>query len=531
MLFELAQAGGNFFGTVDSEGEATVNSNIKMTYQSIQRKLTEEGYCQRDDSIESLWRLTHQIMAQMFVPHVQMLIHSMRQEKQGPKVRMYALAVVPQLTRCRPSVHAKLKDYLLDQDYDRQDFGRILDLLEQSYDCLGFSCADVGTYREGTADAVPQCGGDGESRPMAGFVPQVEVQSLSKVDLDIHAIDQLLKFPSTTKNKMAQLYFQHGAFVENDSRLSTLSLGGMAQSGLSSEEGQWSPYYSDYVEYFQRDKFDYDAIMAAFDDVETDPEQRRAYIVNLLRYSVVPEYMMSLVGLALQLCEEEDDSASPTLYWDAFAALYIGSLEGASANNPDTNGMMLWQLANNRARQFNTQGNNFVAKVNVEMTDLLFAGQGQLARRDCINFDKTSSRVLHLMLVPLIQSTIWYAIRNEKLGVGSTDPDLAIGEVLAFSVLPIVAKYDTKAAAVIERNMVRVGGVAPVSEGPQAVANAFYAILSDLGWGCEYIGQAEGIDACENFNGVIVKSAAKSFSITGAFLVGLVSVVVGVLSL
>lgn len=164
---------------MDSEGEATVNSNIKMTYQSIQRKLTEEGYCQRDDSIESLWRLTHQIMAQMFVPHVQMLIHSMRQEKQGPKVRMYALAVVPQLTRCRPSVHAKLKDYLLDQDYDRQDFGRILDLLEQSYDCLGFSCADVGTYREGTADAVPQCGGDGESRPMAGFVPQVEVQSVS----------------------------------------------------------------------------------------------------------------------------------------------------------------------------------------------------------------------------------------------------------------------------------------------------------------------------------------------------------------
>ena len=97
--------------------------------------------------------------------------------------------------------------------------------------------------------------------------------------------------------------------------------------------------------------------------------------------------------------------------------------------------------------------------------------------------------------------------------------------------LPIVAKYDTKAAAVIERNMVRVGGVAPVSEGPQAVANAFYAILSDLGWGCEYIGQAEGIDACENFNGVIVKSAGKSFSITAAFLVGLVSVVVGVLSL
>merc|ERR1719401_854340 len=428
----------------EGEGEATVNSNVKAGYQSIQRKLTEQGYCQRDDSVEALWRLTNGIMAQMFVPLVQMLIHSMRQEKQGPKVRMYALAVVPQLARCRPSVHAKLKDYLLDQEYDRRDFERILELLQESYRCLGFACADVGAYRAGTADAVPACAGDGSDRPLAGFVPREGVRAMSKVDLDIHAIEQLLKFPSTTKNKMAQLYFQHGLFVDEDkaSGLSTLSLGGMALSGLSSEEGQWSPYYSDYVEYFQRDKFAHDAVMAAFDDVDGDPEERRAYIVNLLRYNVVPEYMMSLIGLALQLCEEEDDSARPALYWDAFAALYIGSLEGASAKDPANDGVMLWQLANNRARQFNTQGDDFVAKVNLEMMDLLFAGQGQLERRDCTNFDKT-------------------------------------------------------AAAVIERNMLRTDGVKPVSEGPQAVANAFYAILSDLGWGCDYIGRAEGIDTCD----------------------------------
>jgi hypothetical protein len=49
------------------------------------------------------------------------------------------------------------------------------------------------------------------------------------------------------------------------------------------------------------------------------------------------------------------------------------------------------------------------------MTDFLFAGQSELERKDCVNFEKTPSRVLHLMLVPLIQSTIYYAIVNEKL--------------------------------------------------------------------------------------------------------------------
>jgi len=526
MLYELAQAGAMFFDTQDSEGEATVNSNVKTKYQSIQRKLAEEGYCQRDESIETLWRLTNEIMAQTSVPLVQMLIHSLKQDDQAPKVRMYALAVVPQLSRCRPSVHAALKDYLLDEEYDKRNLVRIVDLLQQSYDCLGITCEDVGTYQEGTADVVAECAGYEENHPMASFVPKAGVRSMSKIDLDILAIEQLLKFPSTSKNKMAQLYFQNGGVVthDDDDLGLVMSLGSMAQRGLSSEEGQWSPYYSDYVDYFKRDKFDYAAIMESFAS-DNDPEQRRAYIVNLIQYSVVPEYMMSLIGLTLQLCRDEEDSASPSLYWDAFAALYIGSLEGISASNSNDDGMMLWQLANNRARQFNTQNDDFVAKVNMEMTDLLFAGQDELERRDCTNFDKTASRALHLMLVPLIQSTIWHAIQNDKLGAGSTEQGLAVGEAMAFSVLPIVAKYDTKAAAVIERNMVRVDGIKPVSDGPQAVANAFYTILSDLGWGCDYIGQAEGIDACEQFDGVIVKSAASMLSSAAILLVGFVSVV------
>ena len=289
---------------------------------------------------------------------------------------------------------------------------------------------------------------------------------------------------------MAKLYYQYGranALDESDIGYDLTSLQDMT---ILSGQGQWSPYYTDYLEYFKEDKWLDDAIMDAFDDDDTEAlDQRRAYIVSLMKNNVVSEFMMGLLGLAIQVCQDSNNNIEPTLYWDGFAALYIGSLEGIDPAGSDDDGLLLWSLAANRARQFNTQNDNFGAKINDRMVDLLYAGQSQLERRDCTNFEKTASRVLHLMILPLIQSTIWYAIRNEK---SANDEDLAVGEAMAYSVLPIVSKYDQTAASVIERNMIRVKNIEPVLEGPQVVANAFYKILDDISWGCEYVGQAEG---------------------------------------
>ena len=319
-----------------------------------------------------------------------------------------------------------------------------------------------------------------------------------------------LKFPSTTKNQLAQLYYTYGKFAatgDPDVGYPLMSLQDMTDTA----EAKWSPYFNDYLEYYQRNKFDDSAVMAAFEDTDgvlnSYPDQRRAFIVSLLRYNVVPEYMMSVLGLTLEICQDKENTDSPTLYWDAFAALYIGSLEGIDDGGSDADGLLTWSIANNRARQFNTQNDNFLAEINEEGVDLFFAGQSELERKDCVNFVKTASRVLHLLILPSIQSTIWYAIRNERLPTGSTDKDLAIGEAAAFSVLPIVAKYDKTSAAVIERNMIRQEGVKPVYEGPQVVANAFYQILDDLGWGCEYIGQADGVDTCELYEGSVISGS------------------------
>ena len=83
--------------------------------------------------------------------------------------------------------------------------------------------------------------------------------------------------------------------------------------------------------------------------------------------------MMGLLGLAVQVCRDADNDASPTLYWDAFAALYIGSMEGIKQDDFDDGGLMMWALAENRARNFNTQTGGFLAIINEEMMDMLFA--------------------------------------------------------------------------------------------------------------------------------------------------------------
>lgn len=355
------------------------------------------------------------------------------------------------------------------------------------------------------------------------------------MDLDILAIDALLKFPSTTDHRMAQLYYKYGkAAVLDDtgSPYSTMSLRNMIKS---IDHRKWSPYYNDYVSYFREPVGVFEdasmradeTIMAAFNGTgvasNMSPDQRGAYIVSLIRHNVVPEFMMGLLGLTLQVCRDADNDSPPTLHWDAFAALYIGSMEGITRDDSADDGLMLWSLAANRARNFNTQTDEFTAIINEEMMDLLFAGQSELERRDCANFDKTFSRALHLLLLPLIQSTIWYAIRNQD--AAATDEGVAIGQAMALSVLPIVQKYHPDDASAIERNMIMSDGTRPVFEGPQTVANAFYQIFDEMGWGCDYVGQAEGIDACQRD---VSKSNAGSAFVPGALIlfVGVTSVVV-----
>lgn len=113
MLYDFAHQAALLFGTLNESGEAMVNEGVRYYYQSIQQLMSEDNYCTREDALQQLWSLANRIVSKMFVPLVQMLIYSMKEEDQELKVGMYANAIIPQLSQCRPSTQRMLKSYLL----------------------------------------------------------------------------------------------------------------------------------------------------------------------------------------------------------------------------------------------------------------------------------------------------------------------------------------------------------------------------------------------------------------------------------
>jgi hypothetical protein len=396
-----------------------------------------------------------------------------------------------------------------------------LALLQQSYDCLGFTCADVGAYN---IDGVAECAGYDETHPMAGFIPIENVRSVSKLDLDVLAIRELLRFPSTTNNVAALMFYRFGrSALLDDDRLSynTLSLREMTEA---SHRKQYSPYYQDIVDYHNNENYADLQIMNAFGDTMMPLDSRSANILSWIQYGVIVEYMMAVLAISHKECGRtgvdidaralQRTIKSSSFFWDAFAAFYIGSLEGVDMGGSDEtiDGVMLWNLANKRAVTFNTLNSDFYAELNDEMVGLLYAGQSELDRGNCLNIEKSANEAMHLMMLPIIQNTIWYAIQNQQLKANSTSADLVVGKVLALSMLPIVKKYDTDSATVIERNMVHIENTQLVPDGAQAVASAFYRVLDDIGWDCKYLGETEGVSACQ----ASFKSGAASAAISGS---------------
>lgn len=113
MLYDFAHQAALLFGTLNESGEAMVNEGVRYYYQSIQQLMSEDNYCAREDALQQLWSLANRIVSKMFVPLVQMLIYSMKEEDQELKVGMYANAIIPQLSQCRTSTQRMLKSYLL----------------------------------------------------------------------------------------------------------------------------------------------------------------------------------------------------------------------------------------------------------------------------------------------------------------------------------------------------------------------------------------------------------------------------------
>ena len=171
--YAMTERAATLFGTSDGgSGEAKANSNIKALFNEAQQILSFPNACRPGtDTVSQLWGILHRTVSQMQVPLVQLLIDAMVREDQD-RISLYSMAVVPQMSSCAASAYRRLKENLLDRTYDPTKFVDILGDLQSSYDCLGFSCADVGAYK---TDKVAQCAELPINYPMAEYSPTSHV--------------------------------------------------------------------------------------------------------------------------------------------------------------------------------------------------------------------------------------------------------------------------------------------------------------------------------------------------------------------
>mmetsp|Transcript_456 Transcript_456/g.729 ORF Transcript_456/g.729 Transcript_456/m.729 type:complete len:750 (-) Transcript_456:47-2296(-) len=498
-LYALAQKAGGLFEK--NIPEAQVNTNIKLLYNegAAAVSLGCTGSKGEEETVPAMWAITQRIVTQMYIPLVQMLIDALYREDPNDS-RLYALAIVPQIAQCRPSTYERLKGALLDGTVSVNRISEILADLQSAYDCLGFTCDDIGAYN---TDEVAQCSGVAVNQPLAQYVPSTRVHAHSKIDLDILQLKILTSLQSYSFAKQLYMYGRNSAYhreTENDP-YRVRSLQTMATSNARKAA---DPFYTEFVEYHNEPNYADKAVIAALERTDkwgtASAEQVTEVVTKTSAYQILYMDALSEIAEAVASCKKGNmlSGDGGAHQWDEVAAFLIGSLEGRSEGGSTDlqDGQLMWNLANKRAFQFQTVNKMGYSLINSELEDLLYAGRAESNAFDCANLEKSADRIRHLMLLPVIQSTIRYAIINQQLTAASTNADLAEGETFALSVLPIVKRYDENAAALIEENMIVRSGVTLVRSGPQEVANAFYAALDEFGYSCALVGSAPQADAC-----------------------------------
>jgi hypothetical protein len=118
--------------------------------------------------------------------------------------------------------------------------------------------------------------------------------------------------------------------------------------------------------------------------------------------------------------------------------------------------------------------------------------------------------------VGIIQTVLNAAVESQDLDAGAEHLSLVQGDVMAQSILPIIAAHDEPTAKFIEDNMVVIEGVDTVKDGAQAVADRFgYYITTGANLPCSYVGSAGGVNPCAKYgSSASIRSGATWLTLT-----------------
>jgi len=380
-------------------------------------------------------------------------------------------------------------------DYLSEDRDHVINLLQSTFDCLGFTCADIGQYH----DIIPQCQEE-TIVALAGYEPKTDVKRESMVDLDILQIKILSRVQAY--EPALDLYTNGKNSAVNPANLEYTSLAGIISDKERMSAGYWLWIFE---KYHGTPFYSHNTVVSSLKGTgryeSMSHLQRSEFSFKTLQFQAMYIHAVAYFYESVNRCKDNDSSAG--LQWDLGVAAVIGSIEGSQPSGaPLHDGMLLFNLANKRCGQFGTCNEDDGAEIISEFMDEFVRGRDAALDFKCDDVKNAASRLAHILHIPVLQAVLRYAIKNESIQADSDSKDLAEGETFAIAVLPLLAEYKESAQKTVEVNMIIKKGKKPVADGPQAVADAINSAISHFGVTCAHVGADPdvSVDVCaKNF--------------------------------
>mmetsp|Transcript_13639 Transcript_13639/g.17159 ORF Transcript_13639/g.17159 Transcript_13639/m.17159 type:complete len:740 (-) Transcript_13639:36-2255(-) len=513
-LFNLALEAEQEFG-INSASGAVANRKFIAGYNKYLEVLYPTDRCNAGSGTsEKLHGITSEMISAMSITLMQKLIHAIVSED-SDRIKLYALSIVPQISACKSSVASDLMSKLYTNTYNNSDRTEVIGLLQSAFDCLGFSCADIGAYK---SNVIGQCAETPGDAAIVGYKPSSDVHNMAKIDLDIAQMKILARYSAWTPVAQIYEYGKNAIKSQGDTGTTYETLMDLASSKTREAA---DPFYGYFSTYNSSPNYAHDVIKGAMDGTgrfsSMSDLQRGEQVFKTCQYQVT--YMQGIAQLyrAADLCEAKEGTDEIMESYDKGIALLVGSIEGSEEGGaPTSDGMLMYNLANKRCDQFSTCDANGIANIVPKIMEQFKSGQDGGMNGDCGKMEAAANTISHLTLVPALQGVMRYGLKNEAKEANSDHKDMAEGEVFSLSVLPVIDNYDTGAANVIEKSLLIEQGKKPVADGSQAVAAAVGRVSPKFGVTCSDLGSAEGADPCNTDMMSDVPSGSTRYSIVTA---------------
>jgi hypothetical protein len=416
---------------------------------------------------------------------VQMLLHYVENAAVtagSDFVKLYALAILPQISTCNENLFGTLVELTVYQDVTADTKETIIKTIQASYSCLGITCDDVGTYKGGQ---IPQCDDSIEAGIpyLTEYLPLTDVRRKAYIDRDIRAIEI---FMMEGAYEAAKEYYLYGCYT-------FFSLSELAQNTFSPGPAPVFDLFNTYYEGTDYD-FAHNIIMDVLEGqapFDTASRQQRTEIVAGILRSVVM-YLSTLAELdsAVTECDKTGNSTNTLELWDGGAAFFVGSSEGQLPGGM-SGGQLVFALAKELCDSFGTcepePENN--AEINEVVVQALLFGSENLQAGKCdVVRTVLENSIKPTLLVPLIQGTLLAASESVSLEAGSDSGVLGALYAFSLSVLPAIDGANKDSAVQISKNSEFQLITKPVMDGLDSMFGAFRLALQATETDCGDIG-------------------------------------------